>query len=248
MGKWPLMPEHILTQDGSHTLFSSKYNQHFHDIKTGAIKESMSKHVIPAFEYHKDKKELNILDICFGIGYNTFSTIYYVLRNKLDVRLNIYSPELDAELINSLHDFNFPEEFKDIKHIIQSISKDKKYKDDFFDIEVKICDARKYIKTLKNMDIVYQDAFSSDVNNELWTVEYFKDIHEACNKDAIVTTYSIATPVRLSMYKAGFEIYEIKPVKMKQTLGFKHKISIDAKYIDMELKQQRNKEAKAIYD
>jgi len=63
-----------------------------------------------------------------------------------------------------------------------------------------------------------------------------------------MTSYSIATPVRLSMYEAGFEIYEIKPVKMKQTLAFKQKQDLVARYIDMELKQQRNKEAKAIYD
>ena len=50
------------------------------------------------------------------------------------------------------------------------------------------------------------------------------------------------------MYKAGFEIYEIKPVKNKQTIAFKQKQIIEAKYIDMELKQINNKEAKAIYD
>jgi len=242
------MTNHIPTQDGSNTLFSKKYNQHFHDIKTGAILESMTKHVIPAFKYHTKKKHLNILDICFGIGYNTFSTIYFIMKNNLKITLNIYSPELDGELIDSLHDFDFPSEFNEIKHIIQCISKEKKYKDDFFDIEVKICDARQYIKTLHNIDVVYQDAFSSDVNNELWTYEYFKDIYNVCNDDAIITTYSVATPVRLSMYKAGFEIYEIKPVKKKQTLGFKNKQNIEAKYIDMELKQQRNKEAKAIHD
>jgi len=170
------------------------------------------------------------------------------MKNNLKVNLNIYSPELDGELIDSLYDFNFPPEFNEIKHIILCISKEKKYKDELFDIEVKICDAREYIKTLHNIDVVYQDAFSSEVNNELWSYEYFKDIYDVCNNDAIITTYSVATPVRLSMYKAGFEIYEIKPVKKKQTLGFKNKQNIDAKYIDMELKQQRNKEAKAIHD
>jgi len=242
------MPTHIQTSDGSNTLFSSKYNQHFHDLDTGAIQESLTKHVLPAFEFHKSQKNLNILDICFGIGYNTFSTIYYVLKNKLDIKLNIYSPELDFELVKSLYNFTYPEEFNDIKHIIESVSETQGYKDDYFEIEVFIGDARQVVKNLKNIDIVYQDAFSSDVNKELWTVEYFKDIYKACNANAIVTTYSVATPVRLSMNEAGFEIYEIKPIKKKQTLGFKGKQDINAKYIDMQLKKQRNKEAQAIYD
>lgn len=242
------MPTHIKTRDGSNTLFSLKYNQHFHDIDTGAIQESLTKHVVPALEFHRNKKTLKILDICFGIGYNTFSTIYYVLKNKLDIKLEIYSPEFDLELINSLERFNFPKEFEDIKHIIKAISTNHKYKDENFEIQIFIGDARKYIKELNDIDIVYQDAFSSDVNKELWTMEYFKDIYNACNENAIVTTYSVATSIRLSMNEAGFEIYEIKPVKKKQTLGFKQKQNIDAKYIDMKLKKERNKTARAIYD
>ena len=242
------MPNHVKTIDGSNTLFSPKYNQHFHDIDTGAIQESLTKHVIPAFKFHNNVESLNILDICFGIGYNTFSTIYYIMKNKLDIKLKIYSPELDFELIKSLYNFDFPKEFEEIKHIIKAIALNQKYKDENFEIEVFIGDARQYIKTMKNIDVVYQDAFSSEVNKELWTVEYFNDIYKACNKNAIITTYSVATPIRLSMNEAGFEIYEIRPVKKKQTIGFKEKQNIDAKYIDMQLKKDRNKEAKPIYD
>lgn len=50
------------------------------------------------------------------------------------------------------------------------------------------------------------------------------------------------------MYEAGFEIYEIKPVKKKQTIAFRKKQNIQAKYIDMLLKQERNKDACALYD
>ena len=36
----------IKTLDGSNTLYSNKYKQNFHDIKTGAIQEALSKHVL----------------------------------------------------------------------------------------------------------------------------------------------------------------------------------------------------------
>ncbi|MGB5920403.1 tRNA (5-methylaminomethyl-2-thiouridine)(34)-methyltransferase MnmD [Arcobacter sp.] len=243
------MNKEIQTIDGSNTLFSTKYNQHFHDLKTGAIKESLNKHVIPALRLKKDLKKLKILDICFGIGYNTFSTIYYILENNLNVNLEIYSPELDEDLIKSLDKFTFPKEFEKIKHIINSIAKNFSYEDEKIKIEVFIGDARKYIKTLNDIDIVYQDAFSSEVNKELWSVEYFQDIFKLCKDDAIMTTYSISSNVRLSMYEAGFFIYEINPSgKRKQTIALKSKKDIEAKYIDMELKKSRNKEAKAFYD
>ncbi len=239
----------IQTIDGSNTLFSTKYKQHFHDLKTGAIKESLNKHVIPALSLKKDSKKLKILDICFGIGYNTFSTIYYILEHDLNIHLEIYSPELDEELVKSLDKFHFPKEFEKIKHIINSIARTFSYEDEKIKIKVFIGDARKYIKTLDNVDIVYQDAFSSDVNKELWSVEYFQDIFKLCKNDALMTTYSISSNVRLSMYEAGFFIYEINPSgNRKQTIALKSKKDIKAKYIDMELKKTRNKEAQAFYD
>ncbi len=207
------------------------------------------KHVIPALEFHKKKKKLKILDICFGLGYNTFSTINYVLENQLDKELQIFSPELDLELIDSLKNFEFPQEFEKISYIIKELIETRKYKDEKIEIELYIGDAREYIKGLKDIDIVYQDAFSSEVNSELWTVEYFTDIFSATNEEAVVTTYSIASNVRLSLYEAGFKIYENNPTgKRKQTMAVKNKKDIDAKYIDMKLKQTRNKELKALYD
>ena len=240
----------VETKDGSNTLFSKLYNQHYHNPDDGAINEALSKHIIPAFTYHSNKKELNILDICFGIGYNTFSTIYYILQNNLDVKVNIFSPELDGNLVKSLETFDFPKEFENIKHIIKSIAKTTKYEDENIKIEVFIGNARDYIKSLKpnSFNIVYQDAFSSDVNFELWTKEYFDDIYKLCKSDCLMSSYAIATPIRLSMYEAGFFIYEHRPTKRKITLALKEKKDILGKFVDMELKKQRNTEALALHD
>lgn len=242
--------EVVNTKDGSNTLYSKEYNQHYHNPDDGAINESLSKHIIPCMEFHKNKDELNILDICFGLGYNTLTTLYYLKKNNIKKKLNIYSPELDEKLIKSLKNFEYPKEFKEFKNIIEKLSDDFFYEDENIRIEVAIGDARKYIKSFDEefFDVVYQDAFSSDVNMELWTKEYFDDIFRISNQNSIMSTYAIATPVRLSMYEAGYNIYEYRPVKRKQTLCFKQKQEQIGKFIDMELKKQRNKEAKAIYD
>ncbi|MGB5866311.1 MAG: MnmC family methyltransferase [Arcobacteraceae bacterium] len=125
-----------------------------------------------------------------------------------------------------------------------------KYKDENINIEIFNGDARQYIKKLENIDIVYQDAFSSDVNPFLWTVEYFGDIRETLSLDAILTTYSIATPIRLSIYENDFSIYEYKPENSNRiTIALNKKEREDQyKYIDMELKKTRNITAKPLYD
>jgi tRNA U34 5-methylaminomethyl-2-thiouridine-forming methyltransferase MnmC len=238
----------ILTKDGSYTLFSNKYQQHYHNTDDGAIKESLYKHVIPALSHHEDKKELRILDICFGLGYNTFTTLYWLKKTSTCKKISVYSPELDQELIKSLQDFPYPKEFDFLKPIIKQLSQNHFYQDENLQITIAIEDARKYINKLPKIDIVYQDAFSSDVNHELWTKEYFSQIKNLLHVNGILTTYSIATPVRMGLHVNGFYLYEYQnTLSRRGTLGFLQPQRLDG-FIDMELKQQRNKEAKPFYD
>lgn len=252
MGSWTIKV--VTTSDGTNTLYSKQFDQHYHSVKEGALNESLSKHVLPALHYHKNKKELTILDICFGIGYNSLATLYYIQTNNLDIKVNIYSPEFDLNLLHSIENFTFPKEFKSLHPIIQRISQNLYYEDEKCKIKIYNGDAREYLDILykQNLlfDIVYQDAFSSEVNRLLWTQEYFGQIKNVLNDDAIITTYSIATPIRLSIYNNGLNIYEYKPDNSNRITLALNKKQIDTKYkyIDMELKQQRNKTAIALHD
>jgi len=245
--------DYKITNDGSKTLFSSQYNQTFHSMQDGALSEALHKHIIPAFTLLNEAKELNILDICFGLGYNTLGTIYYILKNNLNIKVNFFSPEFDEKLVESLKDFDYPKEFDEIKHIIKVLSLDKFYQDDKFKIEIYIGDARKYIKNLTSIDIVYQDAFSSDTNKELWTKEYFSDIEKILSKKALITTYSIATPVRMSLYENNLYIYEYQSIiKKRSTIATNFQMmqidNIELKYIDMERKKLHSPNAIALTD
>jgi len=197
-----------LSDDGSYTAYSKEYNEHYHSTKDGALYESLVKHIYPAFKLKEDKNELHILDICYGLGFNTLATLYYHKSKKLTSKLYIYSPELDSSLIKSLLDFKYPKEFQEFHPIIDALSKNAIYEDENFYIELFLGDARKYITTFsKKFDIVYQDAFSPSSNPALWTREYFSDIKNSMKDDAILTTYSIALATRLALYENNFIIY-----------------------------------------
>jgi len=198
-----------LSEDGSFTAYSKKYEEHYHSTKDGALHESLVKHVVPAFKLQKDKSEITILDICFGLGFNTLATFYYAKQNFPHAKINIYSPELDADLVSSLSEFIYPKEFDEFKNIISELIKNGVYENDSWHVEIFLGDAREYIKKFSHskFDVVYQDAFSPSTNPTLWTKEYFSDIKNIIKKDGILTTYSMALATRLALYENDFNIY-----------------------------------------
>lgn len=197
------------TNDGSNTLYSSEFKEHYHSRKEGALSESLYKHVIPALKHAFGfKKHIKVLDICFGLGYNTFATIYYAKKFFPETSIEVCSPEFDGGLIDSLASFEYPKEFDNIKDMIDEVIKAHRYADSRFSIELYIGKAEEYVKSLKanSIDIVYQDAFSPKKNPTLWSEEFFADIYRSCAPRAMLTTYSSARSVKDNLQSAGFTI------------------------------------------
>jgi len=196
-----------ISDDGSYTAYSKEYDEHYHSTKDGALNESLTKHVIPTFKLKQNLHEIKILDICFGLGFNTLATLYYRKLYNIDTKIYIYSPELDAKLIESLKNFPYPQEFDEFKKIIDSLVDKNIYEDENTYIELYVGDAREYIKNMQGFDIVYQDAFSPSSNPMLWTKEYFGDIASLMKQDGVLSTYSIALKTRLALHENDFNVY-----------------------------------------
>ena len=239
----------VLCEDGTNTLYSVEFDEPYHSTKDGALHESLQKHVKPALTLTKDKVELTILDICFGLGYNTFSTLHYIKSQGLKTKVHILSPEFDEGLVRSLDTFEFPPEFESIKPIIKAISQELYYEDEQFKIEILLGDARKSIpKIQKKVDVVYQDAFSPAHNPLLWTTEHFSDIRSICKEDALLTTYSTAAAIRLGLYENDFLIFVHRGELMRNSTVASLKMLEGPEYIDMELKKIRNPQARSMKD
>ncbi len=85
--------EPYYTEDGSIGLYSYADKDVFHS-KFGALTEAWEKFVIPSKidELLKYKHEINVLDICYGIGYNTKALMSFVInqnKNKI-LKKNIF--------------------------------------------------------------------------------------------------------------------------------------------------------------
>ena len=240
--------ELVLCQDGTHTLYSKEFDEPYHSTKDGALHESLEKYVKPAFFLKQAEEKLTILDVCFGLGYNTFATLYYIKTHAIKTKIHILSPEFDEALLRSLDTFAYPAVFDPIRPIIQSISKTFFYEDEQCKIEILLGDARETLPQLKEkVDIVYQDAFSPEHNPLLWTKEYFGVIKNICKDDAILMTYSTAIATRMGLYENGFFIFLYHANLARRSTIASLKM-LDFEYVDMELKKVRNKEARSIRD
>jgi len=240
----------VETADGSFTCHSEQFDECYHSTKDGAFKESLKKHIEPAFTLiDSSKKELTILDICFGLGYNTLTTLYFVNKNAFNYKLHIVSPEFDESLVRSLDKFPYPKSLQPFKPIISKISKTGCYEDENIRIDVVFGDAREFLKrTDLTFDIVYQDAFSPKKNPLLWTKEYFADLSKHLTNDAIVTTYSSATPVRMGMVENSLFVYEPPSSGVRSGTIASPSSNLPLNKIDMALKKERNPNASPLYD
>lgn len=239
------------TADGSVTLYSDEFGEHYHSLKDGALTETLYKHVIPAYTYVSQKglEEVSVLDICFGLGYNTLATLYYFRQQGFKGKIYIESPEMDESLITNLANLEYPGEFSSLLPVIDALSKNRTYRDESNEVKIVIGDAREMIKETKTKyHVVYQDPFSPKKNPLLWTEEYFTDIKVHLYETSILTTYSQATPVRMGLYKQGFYLFEQEVERIRPgTIASLEQIS-GLKPIDMALKLQRNPLAKALHD
>ena len=182
--------ETFITADGSVGLYNKELDEIYHD-ENGAKKEAFEKFVKPVLMY-KDKP-VDILDICYGIGYNTKTAIEYLHKIK-----SIDCLEIDEELVGKSYEFEFDEK------INKTIEKNLK-EPDF--IHFYIDDARKTIKKLdKKYDIIFHDGFSPQKQAQLWSEEFIQEIAKHLKKDGIYATYNHSKPVLNALNKAGLNL------------------------------------------
>jgi len=177
----------IKTKDSSYTFLNEELNETYHSI-SGAIEESFEKFVKPCSNFKNPK----ILDICFGIGYNSCAALDYFDN------CSIVAIEKDEEILDKIKSLN--PDFKNYE-TIKKVSRELEYKN----IILLIGDARVIIKNLSNeFDIVFLDPFSPKKCPELWTLEFFEEIHKIMKEDSILTTYSCAKQIRNNLKEVGF--------------------------------------------
>ena len=208
----------VLTDDGSYSINSKEINHKVETLhtSTGAISESFEKFIrAMKFNYSKD---IAILDICAGLGYNTSAAIADFIKNSSDLDLQIDMVEISKATLacGLLVPSPIPEH-----DITKKAIEDELIKQDYasssleeceipknIDINVFIEDARQTVQNLADStyDAIFLDPFSQNMAPELFSLEFFREFKRIIKDDGIVATYTSSAPVRAAFIEAGFNI------------------------------------------
>jgi len=231
----------VLTKDGSYSLRSVIFQENFHSL-LGALEETKSKFTATSNLQRFKGKSLNVLDICFGLGYNSASLFDQLIKQKS--YLNLYALEIDKKPLEySLRNESF---FKlwdpKVRTIFESLYRKDIFEDQFFKCSILWGDAREKINIIPssiNFDLIYLDGFSPQKCPQLWTIEFLSKVTENLNPHGYLITYSSSAAVRKTLRNLGLEIFTIKPSFKKRTFWSQGTVAI-SKFDENKLKTNSN--------
>ncbi len=210
----------VITKDGSISFRSEKFNENFHSL-VGAFYETKNKFINPSRLNRFKNKSINVLDICFGIGYNSALLFENLLVGYSS--LNWYGLEIDKRPLK----YALTEEkFKDLWNpkvieILNSLNSKGFYRNKKFDCKLVLGDARKEIQKLPNainFDLIFLDGFSPQKCPEIWSNEFLSKLKNKIKYQGYLLTYTSSAAVRKSLKNLGFNVFNISPTIQKKNL------------------------------
>ncbi len=213
----------ILTKDGTETYYNETYDECYHTI-SGAVEEAQKKFIEPCTIPELARQtEVHLLDICFGLGYNSAAAIDTIHKINPSCKIVIIALENDPEVFTLINDLNPPFHcYPLIKKINQ---KQLSVNEDNIHITCLLGDAREEIKKItQHFDAIFLDPFSPRKNKDMWNEELMHNIYRVMKQGARVATYSCAWMVRDNMTQAGLDVIDgpIIGRKSPATIGIKH--------------------------
>jgi len=212
------------TQDGSLTLFSEYFNENCHST-SGALEETLYNYIegCKIDNFIQEKNAVHIFELGLGTALGLKTTLDHIQHSaKLsNVELLFTSCEIDKELaayaLNQLHRDGY------ISTPLWNES-DQLFHGQFSDplfnetstFKILIGDIRKQFTPwlnsghFKEIDAIYQDAFSPKQCPSLWTHQWFSDLALASHEDTIMSTYSSSKAVWKAMVEAGWKVQKVR--------------------------------------
>lgn len=209
------------TADGSITFFSPEFQETFHS-SSGAKEEAVQKFVVPSglgemVQGFNSGDRLKILDVCYGLGYNSAAALEAVWTSNPRCRVDLRAWELDATVSPAAVEFlaTYPSLVWDN---LTTLARELAVSTPQFEGRLEIGDARDSLQRLDRTwqaDVIFLDPFSPPKCPQLWTVEFIALLVQHLQPQGKLVTYSCAAAVRQALIMAGLHIASTPSVGRK---------------------------------
>lgn len=199
------------TADGSFTLFSEDFGEWFHS-RQGAYAEALTTYIEATNLGHlAHQSSVTILDVCYGLGYNTAAALATIQRVNPNCRINLVGLELDPRVPRQAVCENLIQGWPEaIQAILATLATTGTVESAAVQAQLLIGDARQQIQPLVTnsfqADVIFFDPFSPPHCPELWTVEFIQQVAQCLKCNGKLATYSCAAAVRTAFKLAGLHI------------------------------------------
>ncbi len=215
----------IPTEDGSATLYTEQFDEHYHSIH-GAEQESELIYLTYGFAHRLKTFEvevaepIHILEMGFGSGLNTWLTLLKSMELKQRVHYTtIEKFPIDLSLATDLAYAKTEEEKALFMKLHEAQWGEDVTINEYFTIHKRAEDLLDYKSEDKVFDVIYFDAFSPNRQPELWAEEVFQYIAKVSKKGAVLTTYCAMGEVRRRLQRSGFSMERLAgPIGKREVL------------------------------
>lgn len=232
--------EKIITDDGSISFYNKEIGDIYHS-KIGAYTESLEKFITPSDILNRldNTSCINVLDVCFGLGYNSKVLLNFVLSLHRLQKINLTCIEIDPQILLKSIEINFEGYDPDLKLFFDSFLHKTYYatvqnssfppnpfSDSLgsFALNLFVDDARNVVASLNStFDLIFLDPFSPQKSPSLWTLNFIQHLYRLLNHNGSLITYSSSSSIRGAMIDSGFFIGNTLPVGRKSpgTIAYK---------------------------
>lgn len=211
--KW--MPQAEKTADGSYTFFSEEFGETFHS-RQGAKTEAFEKFVWTTDLLDRvQESQILILDICYGLGYNTAAALEAIWQVNPRCPVKIVALEQDLTVpLAALAPVMLAEWSSAVGSVLKGLAQDHQYdrSEDLFPCQAILYpgDARNTIQPLAQRslqaDAIFLDPFSPRRCPQLWTVDFLGRVAQCLSPEGKLATYCRAAAVRSALQNAGLSL------------------------------------------
>jgi tRNA U34 5-methylaminomethyl-2-thiouridine-forming methyltransferase MnmC len=219
----------FITDDGSHSIQSEMFGTAYHSVH-GAIQESKHVFIEAGLKNRIDAayQEISILEMGLGTGLNLFlSFLESIQHPNLFINYTAYEmypvSEIEASELNFSQILD-AEIYKDVlwKAHTGEWAKPIKMADKFY--FEKLNQDILQIDTKNKYDLIYYDAFSPQIQPELWSAAAMSKMYEALRPNGILVTYCAQGELKRTLRATGFKLSSLPGPKMKREMTLALKI------------------------